>query len=282
MAAVIRGGLLVALGVALPYAGAQVVIVLVHLGVLTVLVVPLVRLPTRGVVAVGLVAFLLSPPLMTAGRMWQARLWASETPVAGPVSSLVDVVATGSAYRLTAFLVWACAGIVLTRLLIAPAASPAAARTAVPAIVTATSSFAVAGMFAVHKAGLFDLAPYAGSHAELVFDTLMVTAVLSGCVLVAGLLPRTLARAIGAVGQMALTHYCLQVLALAAWVRWVAPRDDSWWVLSGLLIGSVAVTGVWRAVVRREPWRRGLVEGGADALVGLSRRPSEHAQPAGG
>lgn len=274
-AAIIRGGVLVILGIALSLMDADVVLVLVHLGVLTVIVVPLVRLPTWAVLATGALTWVLSPILMTAGRALLPQLWAWDSPLAQPAAALMNLLFTGGYYRVSAFVLWACVGIVLARLLIVRPQTVALPRGAV-VTVAGLSTLSVAGIFAVHKTGAFELAPYSGTHAELGFNAAMATAVLAGCLVLAPVLPHAFATAVGYVGQMALTHYCLQIIALAVWIRWVNPNDDSWIVLGGLIVGSCAVTAAWRSVVRHEPWNRGPVEGGTDALVALTRRTQPH------
>jgi hypothetical protein len=69
---------------------------------------------------------------------------------------------------------------------------------------------------------------------------------------------------------MTLTLYALHILWLAYDVQVLHPRqhDDSWTNLAGLVAGSLVLTSTWVVLVRREPWRKGPVEGLVGVLVG--------------
>ncbi len=262
VAVLVRALALVVLGLALARAEAQVVIVLAHLGVLLLVAALLARLPGVAVGAVALVALLAGPWLVTHA----------------PVDLLVDEgllgeavrFAVGGPYRLLPMVLYAALGIVLARWLLRGAGRRA--RLA-PAAVGAGLLVVAAAMLAAEQRGLVDLVPYSGTLQETVVDALVAAGVTLVGLAVARSLDRRAPRlvaAAAAVGAMTLTLYSLQVLWLAYDVRVLHPgaADDSWTNLAVLLVGSLVVTAAWRAVVRREPWRRGPLEG----LVDLAAR----------
>ncbi|MCF6377058.1 hypothetical protein L2K70_05545 [Nocardioides KLBMP 9356] len=255
-AVVVRALALVALGLALERAGAQVVVVLAHLGVVLVLAALLARLPTVVVGAVALVAVVVGP--------WAVR----HTRVGGLLDPglLGDATrfAVGGPYRLLPMLAYAAIGIVLARLLVR---GPGRDAVLAPTAVGAGLLLSGAAMLAAEQKGIVDLVPYSGTLQETTLDALVAT----GVALVGLAAARALARGAtgrlvswpAAVGAMTLTLYALQVLWLAYDVRVLHPgaADDSWRNLAVLLVGSLAVTAAWHAVVRRGPWRRGPLEG---------------------
>ena len=263
----VRALALVCLGLALERAEAQVAIVLAHLGVLLVVAAVIARLPHAVVGVVALVAMVAGP--------WLVRRT--------PVDLLVDQgwageavrFAVGGPYLLLPMVLYAATGIVLARLLLRGAGRNAVLA---PAAVGAGLLAVAALALAAEQRGLVDLVPYSGTLQETVLDALVATGValvgLAGARALEGRSTRLVA-GVAAVGAMTLTLYSLQVLWLAYDVRVLHPgaADDSWTNLAVLLVGSLVVTAAWRAVVRREPWNRGPLEG----LVDLAARgPTIH------
>jgi hypothetical protein len=254
---------LVALGLALDRAEAQVVIVLVHLGVLVLVAAVLARLPDLAVGAVALIALLAGP--------WLVR----HTPVDLLLDQgwLADAVrfGVGGPYRLLPMVVYAALGILVARHV---GAGRGERSTVAPGALGLVLLLVGAAMLAAEQRGLLDLVPYSGTLQETVLDALVATGVtLVGLALARALdhgPARRLVTGLAAVGAMTLTLYALQVLWLAYDVRVLHPgaADDSWTNLAVLGVGSLVVTAAWRGVVRREPWRRGPLEG----VVALTAR----------
>src|SRR5688500_14735395 len=104
----VRAAVLIGLGVALEQAGAQVVIVLVHLGVLVVVAGLLTRLSTVTVAAVATVAFVAGPVLLqrAAPGIFDERGWLTE---------VARLVWGDGPYRFLAVVVYAALGVVVSR-----------------------------------------------------------------------------------------------------------------------------------------------------------------------
>lgn len=246
----VRAVVLIGLGLALERAGAQVVIVLVHLGVLVVVAGLLARLPVAAVGAVALAAFVGS--------------WSTE---------IARAVGADGPYWPLPMVVYATIGILLSRWWLHGSRTRSVL---VPGIVGAVLLLLAAAMLAAEQLGRIDLVPYSGTAQETVLDALLAAGVLgvglaAARVLSRRALGRRLVSLLAATGAMTITLYVLQVLWLAYDVRVLHPgqRDDSWTNLAVLLGGSLVLARVWPAVVRRGAWRRGPVEG----LVGMAIRP---------
>jgi uncharacterized membrane protein YeiB len=232
---VLRGLLLVALGVLLQHLYGQIDVVLPYLGLLVIVLAPLAvllhRLPvlTVGLAVAGAV---LGPLVVERVRDAQAAAGAAS---GDGVATLVQWVAAGPSYRLVSLLPMALGGLALAAVL------PRAGR--------APRGFAVAGVLvwvavAVYALGTHSAAgaaPYSGSTAEVVGATLLasgVVVVAFGLVDVAGgSAGRMLLAPFLATGRLALTAYTLQVLLLAllSLATGGAP-DDGWAQLASLLV----------------------------------------------
>lgn len=248
----VRAVVLIGLGLALERAGAQVVIVLVHLGVLVVVAGLLARLPVAAVGAVALAAFVGS--------------WSTE---------IARAVGADGPYWPLPMVVYATIGILLSRWWLHGSRTRSVL---VPGIVGAVLLLLAAAMLAAEQLGRIDLVPYSGTAQETVLDALLAAGVLGVGLAAARVLSRRapgrrFVSLLAATGAMTITLYVLQVLWLAYDVRVLHPgqRDDSWTNLAVLLGGSLVLARVWPAVVRRGAWRRGPVEG----LVGMAIRPRQ-------
>lgn len=251
----VRSAVLIALGLALAEAGAAVLIVLAHLGVLSLVMALGCRLPAVGVGAVGLLAWAVSP-VLNAGL----------TPATYPLSwveRLQDLLLTGHSYRVSTMIVYACAGALLIRL------APSLRSRPIGGVTGAGLLLAAAVLLLAGRRGLLDLAPYSGTHVEIGVNLLLTigTFLLVGWLV--SLLPVVLVRLVAWAGAMTLTVYSLHVLYLAAYVRVLHPgrSDDSWANVLLLTAGSLALAGLWHLIARRPPWSRGPVEGAVAAVV---------------
>ena len=247
---VVRAAVLVALGLALDRAGAQVVIVLVHLGVLLVVAGPLARLPLAVVVAVAVAAL-----------------------VAGQTTEMARFVWADGPYRLLPMVLYAAVGVLLSRWWLCGAR---ARSVVLPLAFGCGLLVLAAAMLAAEQLGRLDLVPYSGTAQETVLDTLLAAGVLGVGLAAARLLSRIaagrrLVSVLAAAGAMTLTLYALQILWLAYDVRVLHPGqpDDSWVNLAVLLGGSLVLAVLWPAVVRTAPWRTGPLEGPVGVLARL-------------
>ncbi len=254
----VRAAVLVLLGLALERAGAQVVIVLVHLGVLVVVAGLLVRLPS-------VVVALLAMAALVTGEL---LLRTDPTAILARDAWTTDVarfVWVGGPYRLLPMVLYAVIGMVLTRWWLR---GPRARSVLLPGAVGGGLLLVVAAMLAAEQAGAIDLVPYSGTLQETLLDSLVAAGVLGVGLAAARAVDdlRIGAAVLGVLasaGAMTLSLYALQILWLAYDVRVLHPAqaDDSWTNLGVLLVGSVVLAGVWHGVVRRQPWRKGPIEG---------------------
>lgn len=257
----VRAAVLVGLGLLLDQAGAQVVVVLVHLGVLVLVADPLARCATRLVASVTLAAGVVTP--------WLVHRAATHGLLADGWFEHAQVFAwVGGPYRLATMTCFAGVGILLARWWLRGREERARL---LPAAAGGGALALAATMLAAEQAGHVDLVPYSGSHAETLLDVLLVVGVVGVALAAARLAAGSVVvKVLAAAGSMALSLYCLQVLWLALDARVLHPgrNDDAWANLVVLVVGSLVVATTWRRVVRREPWRRGPLEGPVRALSG--------------
>ena len=244
---VLRGVLLLVVGVALQMTYGQIDVVLPYLGVLVVVLAPLAvllrRLPvlTLGA-AVG--AAVVGPIVME-----RARGLVADGAVTGPLRDLLLWTAAGANYRLASFLPMALGGLVLVMLL--GRLDRLLTTTAAAAVLLGTAAL----VHVMGRATDEGAAAYSGTTAEVVAATFLASGVVLGSfALVLGVrerLPR-LAPALEPVlstGRLAFTAYTLQILVLAA----ISPlrggaRDDSFLVLG---VTTVLVVGTCLLLDRR-------------------------------
>lgn len=261
--ALVRGAVLLGIGVWLASLPSQILIVLVWLGVLTWVMAGVARLPSALVAGIGILG-------LAAGPLWQrdvATWWARslegygglDAPGVRVMGAVLDVVLINDAYRLVAFVGYACLGVLAVRLL---------RERAVPLAVASLA--AAAALFALDKVGGVPLDPYAGTWQETAFVAVLALATLASCWVIVDRWQGAPVLALARVGAMALTLYVLQVLATVAYLRTepASGRDDSWALLAALVVGSFALAWVWDRLLGGTRLRRGPIEG----LVGLATR----------
>lgn len=267
---VVRAVALVVVGMLIDRAGAQVLIVLMHLGALVVVTDLVARLRWWWPAALGVLTLLVSPILVTrfaemqqeaileaslSGAAWEPSLW-WETQL---------FLWGNHPYRLLSMITYGCLGILLTRWWLR--------RSEVPRwhlLAGGMVGLGVAGaVFVLRAAGQVGLEAYSGTHVETVFNMGLITGVFGLGLWGAAFLPGVLARLLAATGAMTLTLYAAHVLWLAYYVRVLRPgtADDGWGNLTVLILGSLALTALWRVAVRRGAWRRGPLEGLIALLV---------------
>ncbi len=260
----VRGAVLVGVGLLLERAGAQIVVVLVYLGLLTWVAAPLARARTSVIAGVALVAYVAAPilhdsfvddrtDLLVAGHATQVRL--------------LDLLVTGESYRLSSMIFFAAVGMLLTRYLLAKG----------PALqlrLGVVTGLAAGVLLAASRVGVVSIEPYVPTPAEHLFDALLLSAVfLIGIALATLAAPAT--EPVAWVGQMSLTLYAAQIYWLAYYVKTLHPGepDDSWANVAILVVGSFVLAAAWHLVVRRGRWSRGPLEG-ATAFLAAPVRPS--------
>ena len=247
----VRSTVLVAIGLLLMQLPSGIVVVLVWLGVITVLAVWLTQLPSWAVALVGVIAAGLEPRLIEESREWLV------TQFRDPISAATaELLFAGHSYRVMAFVLPACAGILLARHVCSDRARLAAAGACLPI---------VAVLFVLDQTGAIVVEAYTGTFQELVFNT--TAAVLTTCLVqVAAPRARLAGPALAAVGAMALTLYSLQVVGDWVYLRDGTRTDDSWGVLLAACAGAVAAGVLWLPVARQTGWR-GPLEGAVDRLA---------------
>lgn len=284
---VVRALGLIALGVLLMLSSAQVVIVLVHLGVLALLCIPLARCRTSVLtgwaVLAGLAALVL--PMVTAAYGAGLRGPGAD----GGELLLRAVAALGGAgpYRLAAFVLYACAGMLLMRALAGREPGGAARGWKVTGMAgLGALALMAALLIAPNLLGLFGVHAYDGTPAETLGNLAGAAGIVMLCWAVfegpiGDVLPEMLQRLLAAPGQMALTLYSLQALILHTYVVLSGgARDDHWWMLALLIGSSLGLAWLWQGLgavlstARHLPpaMRRGPIEGFIDlAARGLVR-----------
>ncbi|QIK75985.1 heparan-alpha-glucosaminide N-acetyltransferase domain-containing protein [Nocardioides piscis] len=257
---VVRAAALVLLGLWLVTFGSQILVVLVWLGVLTLVMYPLVRLPSVLLVAVAGAAFAVGPVV-------RADLLGAAVPRAW----LVDLTFTHPAYWLVGFLVHALTGVLAVRMVRHPRGRGLAPWAALLSVVVAV------GLLAAITLDDVDVPAYSGTHLELLLTTCLCLATLALVSWAAHTLPPKLTLPLVWVGEMALTLYVLQIV-FSAWVVGIRPTDNGVDVMVAAVLASLLIVLAWRAVVRlvandvRSGWRRGPLEGLVAAVITLLDR----------
>lgn len=247
----VRSTALVLIGLLLMQLPSGIVVVLVWLGVMTVLAAWLAQLPSWALALVGAVAVVLEPRLLEQSQEWLVSGF--RDPISAAAAELFFA---GHSYRIMAFVLPACAGILVVR-----HANSDRARL----VVAAACLPVVAVLFVLDQAGTVVVEAYTGTLQELVFNT-AAAALVTCAVQVAATRVRWAGLALASVGAMALTLYSLQILGDWWYVRPGTRTDDSWAVLLAACGAAVAVGLAWLPVERTTGWR-GPLEGVVDRLA---------------
>ena len=248
---------LVVLGLVLTQFPSGIVVVLVWLGFMTLFATWMAALPTLAVGGLGVAALVLEPILLRESTEWLVT-----HPADNITRAAVELTLNGSSYRLMAMVLPACVGILLVRLAVSATTRYAAA----------AGGLAVAFvLFVLDQAGTALLVPYSGTRQELLFSSALALGVTA---LVWALAPRLapVGRSLAALGVLALTVYTAQILGDWAYLK-QNTNDDSWAVLLGACVASLAFGLLWLPVAKRTGWR-GPLEGPIDMLArGRRSRP---------
>ena len=256
------GAGLIGIGMLLSLVPSQIIGMLVYLGALAIVCGLITRLPTPAVAAVGAVLFVLEPWLKSSTEDWwydhvmQLQIsWSGRRGL-----ELVELVAAGQSFRLVALIVYACAGILLIRMV---------RRGRAHAWVASGALVLAAGGFLADKLGGPQLHPYSGSYQVLLFNLVTAVAICEFTRLVAERW-RIWLEPLTEVGGMWLTMYVAMTLSTAVYLQ-LAPagtRDDSWIVLGCLIVGALVSAVAWVRMLGGTRFREGPIEGLFDLLAG--------------
>lgn len=247
----IRGVLLVVLGLLAGLAGAMVIPIVHYLGAVTLLLVPALFLRTRWLVLLSGACLVLSALAIGPATTLRAAL-VREAALADSwgldlAQTLVGFFATDYGYRVSTLLVWALAGLAISRVALT-------GRRRLLAL-GSTGVVLLCAAVAASTMTLGTLEPHSGSAPELLKGLGLACLAITVC---CGLASTPVIRAltpVTALGSMTLTFYLAHIAALGLWTRLTGMSDDKWSILFALSVGSLLAA--W--LIRRR-WRRGPME----------------------
>ena len=259
---VVRGIVLIALGLWMLTWGSWVVIVLPALGVLLIVGAPLLLLGSRALAVVLAIVVVVGAPLNDLARGQVAQILSSNVVV----QQLADWTVLGHSYRLTNLLPFFLLGALLLR--------SGLRRDRTMWIMLAVAPFAYAVRPVLEK-GLHQPAAVSGSYPDTLHDVGLVFVAYAAIVLLAEL-PRRGAVLDGVFaplriwGQLALSLYLLHVWIVSLWARsigWPAVNMPLAWASVVLL--PLAVAWLWWRFVGTGPveWLMGAVSGRPKPLI---------------
>lgn len=273
----VRAVALLVAGWLLAQAGAQVVVVLAPLGVLTLLCWALVRLPSPVVAAVGPLGWALAPWTLTVTDEARWRWLAEQRDLR---HWLLDLVAS-TTYPQATLVAGAAVGVLAARWLHPRTEDVVRPGRPLLATVTVAAALGSALLGLLDRGGQVTVAPYSATAASQAFALALAASVLGASELLARSCAAAAFRTLALAGAMTLTLYVLHVCWLAWRARRLAPGelDDSWTDLGVLTVGALLVALAWRSLSLPGGWRRGPLEGVLDwttraILPRSGRRPS--------
>lgn len=246
---VTRGLILILLGEWLQRQYAQIDIVLQTLGLLVIVMAPVVALVGNRPpvwIGLGLLMAFVSPLAMDAARDWLAQGGFA----AGWFGQFVALAVAGGHYRVSSFIAICAAGMAAVPLLVGGRAVVGARG----ALIAAGLLIAAAASYIAGRLSPWGADAYSGTTPEIIGAALLSLSATWTCAwLATGLGPQRVRAWLGAVvdtGRMALTAYTLQVLALAAIVRWAlgGGGDDHWAVMLGVITLCLGFCWSWLKV----------------------------------
>lgn len=250
---VIRGALLIPLGLVLELFGAPLALILLQYALLFVLVGPFLALRARALLTVAAVVALVAPPLVFAARDW---LVAKPPTGFEPLTDLV----VGPHYPVGIWIAYLLAGLAVGRM---DLRSPRVRRVmilvgAAMALIAHLLSWALlqAGPASAGVMRLVTTEPHASTAFEVVANTGVAVALLGLCLLAYDRAPR-LFIPLAATGALALTAYVGHVVVvglLGSHVVW-QPRDAIW---AAFVLVTMAFCTAWRLWLGRGPLERAL------------------------
>lgn len=278
----VRAVVLLPIGIALQMLGTPIAIILPTYAVLFLMAIPVLRLPTRWLLAISAVAVTLGPILVLGLR------WAT-TDTTGPTTLGFGFGVGELVWGYYPALVWI--GYLLVGYVVgrgALASTRYAAALVVLGSATAMLGYG-SGALATHLAresgvfasgdswtlALLDLEPHATSPFEVVGNIGVALVVIGACLLLTT--PRPLARLLSplaALGAMSLTVYTAQIVVIVWLGEEAVYFPASNLPLVVLALASIAFAWVWQATLGRGPLERLLTvasDAAASRLVGAPR-----------
>lgn len=274
----IRAAVLIAVGWLLAQSAAQIVVVLVPLGVLTLLCLGLERVSNRLLVPTAALCVVATPFLSGAHEHLVSngmQPGQGTQPGNAVLAALIGALGGEGPYRISAFLAYAAVGIVLTRWILA--SNPSSMRLGIPA---AALLLVMLGLLVGSNLLGIGVHAYDGSLLETSGNLAGAAGIVLACMAVgAGLTSRWSSSARGAMralGAMSLSVYTLQTVILhGVAVSHPGQRDDSWAVAVLLIVASLALALGWYLCVARSgrsrhSFTRGPLEGISVALGAIA------------
>ena len=252
---IVRGLLLIAVGVLLDQLYSGIAIVLMSLGATLIVAAPLALLPVPAIVGAAAITFAAGPWANAAARdaLDPARLASSAW-----VDQVLQWLVLSPHYRVVSLLPFVLLGVVLARVGLGRRAALAALLTSLVAGGTVVA-LQLAGK------GLGGPDHVSGSHPDALLDLTLAMGALGVLVLLArwpAVAPLVGALApVRAVGALALTayvlHVCLIALVLGS-VGW--PEYEERWIplTGGILVGTILGCWLWWRVLGRGPLERAM------------------------
>lgn len=267
LAVLIRAACLFGLGMITDELGAQVVGILMHLALLSLLCALVAPLPGWGVATVGGVALVAAPVLRDEFR---ERYLSLPSGAAQVQTWFWDLAGGGFYYQTPALLVWGCAGIIVIRAQRAGRLSRRRAGLGATALLVT-----VAVVLGASRLGVLQVEAYRGDLLDIMTNLALAVGVLLLCLALPGRVA-DLCRPLAWLGAMTLTLYVLHHVFLGWWVGPGGhPGDNSWITLSVLTFGAVLIASGWRSLRLGGPFRRGPLEGLVSTLSWPARVRSE-------
>lgn len=263
---VVRGIMLIAIGLYINTWDAHVDIVLPYLGVLSVLIAPLVFLPAW---LLGVIS-LLSWWFATTALTYFTPAYNEQVLSGSYLQYAYQWFFTGTHYQVFTLLAYACVGGILARAL--------GEWGAVGDTVTAIAATGVAGLIYWYATTeLSEFLPYTASRLEIAFALFLSIAALGWSCLLARIFASRaqVLDPLVAAGRMTLSLYVLQIGVLALYIRYAPAyglpyNDDSWWMLVLLIALSLLFAWSWDRLLGRTIARRGPLESLLALVTGRS------------
>lgn len=250
---VVRGLLLIALGVALEQLHTFVAIVLMSLGATLVVAAPLALLPVPALAVGAVLTFAVGPAVNAAAR---AALAPSRVHSDAWVDQVLQWLVLSPHYRVVSLLPFVLIGVVLARIGLGR-------RAALGSLVVGLGAGVAVVLLRLSGRGIGVSDVVSGGLPDAMLDVALTGCAFGAIVLLARMSQAEAVVAalspVRAVGVMALTSYVLHVVLIAVVMRsldWQA-TDRLWPLLTtGVLVGTVLACWVWWRLLGRGPLER--------------------------
>lgn len=252
---VVRGLILIAIGLLLQQLGTFVAIVLMSLGATMIVAAPLALLPVPALAITAVVIFVAGPLVNAAARqaLDPTRVYSHAW-----VDQVLQWLVLSTHYRMVSLLPFVLAGVLLARLRLTPRAA-----------IVSLSIGVLAGLAVValrlSGRGLGVSEIVSGDLPDSLLDVTLAASACGFIVLLARWRPmrRVVAalEPVRATGALALTAYVLHVALIALAMRVGAPRTPyEHWVVygGGILLGTLVVCWVWWQLLGKGPIERAM------------------------